>query len=61
MPYYNYKCTKCEREDEHIKSVSDRDNCPKCLLCHSETKRQMEASGVVSKKGGKIIIRSGSR
>lgn len=41
MPFYLYECTnpKCGTKQEELRSLSKREDAPKCAACGSETKR----------------------
>ena len=46
MPYYDYKCEKCSREEEFNVKIADRD-CPiDCPICDGIMKRMLSLPAV---------------
>lgn len=44
MPTYSYKCNKCEKDFDRIRSISDREDGGQCPSCGSdETKQTLTA------------------
>lgn len=39
MPTYEYKCEACNVNEEHHRTVDERDNFPNCQLCDGVMKR----------------------
>jgi putative FmdB family regulatory protein len=50
MPLYDYKCIKCEHEEELIVPADDIDfkPCPKCANFRLSMKRQISAPGLLT-------------
>ena len=46
MPYYDYKCEKCSREEEFNVKIADRD-CPiDCPVCDGIMKRMLSLPAI---------------
>lgn len=43
MPLYDYQCTKCSKEFEQRRSISERQTA-ECPKCHSIAKQQLTAA-----------------
>lgn len=53
MPFYEYKCVKCNTKLTLIKSAEDRDNdLPECKACGSNIKRVYSSIGVTFNGSG---------
>ena len=47
VPVYDYKCQKCNRTQDEVRTVDNRHDCPKCSSCGSPTEKVISAPSMV--------------
>jgi len=52
MPVYEYQCRKCEKITELNQLMAEKDNCPPCATCESETFKVITQMQFKLKGGG---------
>lgn len=52
MPTYTYQCTECGSETEEVRKMSERLPAPKCVLCKTDTMKQIITPGANFKLKG---------
>jgi putative FmdB family regulatory protein len=52
MPIYEYKCTRCGKQQEDLRSVKDRDVTVSCPNCRAPMARMFSAPAVHFKGAG---------
>lgn len=60
MPIYEYKCTKCEKEQEFIQKFSD-DPVTTCPDCGGEMKKMISTNSFVLKGSGWYMTDYGTK
>jgi putative FmdB family regulatory protein len=51
MPFYEYKCSSCEYEEEVLQKISDKP-LKKCAECGKSTMKKMVSAAAFRLKGG---------
>ena len=52
MPLYQYNCSKCKKEFEELKKLSDRDEPSQCPRCGNRAERVLAGFAVGASSGG---------
>lgn len=58
MPFYLFKCEKCNEEIEELQKYEDP--IPQCQKCHIEMNRQITATGFIRKGAGLYSVDTAS-